>query len=138
MQLHIKDGLGLVDVYFGEWLIPRIQTKLITSIPKYSFEKLNIFLRSEDVKQFTQRFITSRELITFASTKIVCLGTSGNIVIKFDSNAKVHELNNVLLSSLLKIINYGTLSVKGQPIITDTFNFFAENINTYVQQYYNI
>jgi hypothetical protein len=44
--------------------------------------------------------------------------------------------NKIKLSSMCKLINYGTLSVRGYPIIIELFTYYANNLDKLLKYYY--
>lgn len=138
MELRIQDDKGLVDTSFGNWLIIRIQAKLISNISKYkglvSWDKyLN---ESTTIDRLYDIEYHTSDIVIFAAKNLVCDGTDGEIVIHFDFNKFVPGFNRLKLDTLIRTINYGTRDIKACPIFTESFNYFANDIGTYVRQYY--
>lgn len=138
MRLHIYDEHKFVDEGFGQWLIPRIQFKLIQNLRKYKMGAWEQFLNeSETISRLYSRKYHVQEIVIFAANNLVCKGIDGNISIEFRETS-VPGFDRLSLRGISKTINYGTLQIKGCPIFTDTFNFFAENINDYLELYYEV
>ena len=138
MKLHVYDDHKFVDIGFGFWLIPMIRAKLITNSRRYKLANWDKFLNeSESISRLYSRKYTTQEIIIFAANNLTCKGIDGDINILF-AEKPVPGFDRLSLNSIIKTINYGTLDVKACPIFTDTLNFFAENINTYLQMYYEV
>lgn len=139
MELRVQDSNQIIDIDFGEWLISHIRVKLLSSVSKYRFDKWDDFLtESENISRLYTRQYSVLEVVKFASKNIVCKGATGDISIQFDNTKLVPGFDRLPLNTILKTINYGTLDIKGCPIFTDTLEYFAKDIDTYVHMYYNI
>lgn len=138
MELRIYDDEGFINKDFGEWLIPRIRVKLISSISKYkSLVNWDTYLTSSStVDRLYDIHYRAFDVVIFAAKNLVCTGTDGEITIHFDYNKFVPGFNRLKLNTIVKTINYGTTDTKACPIFTDSFDYFANDIDTYVRQYY--
>lgn len=137
MELRIRDSQGFVDKGFGEWLIPRIQTKLISSISKYKLVNWDNYLtESPTLERLYNMSYKTEDIIIFASKNIQCTGTDGDITIHFNRTKFTPGFNKLKLDTIVRTINYGTQDNKACPIFTDVLNYFADDIDTYVRQYY--
>lgn len=138
MELRIYDDKGFIEKSFGEWLIPRIKVKLISNISKYkglvNWDKY--LTKSSTLDRLYDMNYHSSDIVVFAAKNLVCTGTDGEITIHFDYNKFVPGFNKLKLDTIIKTINYGTRDTKACPIFTDSFDYFAEDIETYVRQYY--
>lgn len=139
MELRIRDSNKFIDVQFGLWLIPRIKTKLISSIRKYKLNTWDTYLTEDaSIKRLYKKDYKAEDVITFAADNLSCTGVDGEISIQFNFNKLVPGFDRLRLTTIVKTINYGTLDIKSCPIFTDTFNYFAKNIDTYVGIYYRL
>ena len=137
MKLQIKDSNKIVDQGFGFWLIPRIRSKLISNISKYKFQNWDSYLtETEELVRLYKKKYTASEIIIFAANNLVCQGVAGDISIQLNATKLVPGFDRLPLNIATKLLNFGTLELKGCPIFTDTFNEFAESIDTYVGMYY--
>lgn len=138
MEIRIRDEEGFVDCGFGNWLIPRIAIKLVSNINKYptliSWD--NYLTTSNTIERLYTIDYRAADVVIFASKNLVCTGTDGDITIHFNNTKYVPGFNRLNLETIVKTINYGTQDTKACPIFTDTFNYFAEDIDHYVRQYY--
>lgn len=139
MILRITDQSEILDKHFGTWLISHIRTKLIVNIHNYNFVNWDNYLStSVEINRLYKRPYKTSEYIVLASKCIVCRGKPGEIFIEINPNIFCPGIDRLKLNTLLKTINYGTLNIKGCPIISDTFNFFEKNIHRYASMYYNM
>lgn len=139
MELIIRDSSKLIDSTFGKWLIPQIKIKLLSKISNYNFKNIDKYLtESDEIKRLYKKDYTSKDVIIFAADNLVCNGTDGEIYISFSNTKYVPGYDRFNLLTAVKTINYGTLSVKGCPIFTDTFKYFEKNIQQFVELFYRI
>lgn len=140
MELRIRDSQQIIDEAFGKWLIPRIKTKLISSISRYKFANWDNYLSTSDniPRLYEDKEYTAASIIIFAANELVCQGGPGEIVIEFNTNDFVPGYDRLKLTTIIKTINYGTLDIKGCPIFTDVLDHFARHISTYARLYYRL
>ena len=139
MQLNITDNSNFITIDFGKWLIPFIQTKLLSNVGNYDFRGWDKYLtESIDLPRLYTKEYKALEVITFAAKNLLCIGRDGDIIIKFNENQYIPGFNHVKLTTLIKLIEYGTTQRKGVPIFRDTLDYFANNIESYAQKYYGI
>lgn len=139
MELRIRDSEGFVDKGFGWWLVFRIKVKLISNIKNYKLDNWDKYLNeATELNRLFNRKYKTADVITFAAKNIICEGSAGEITLRFDDTKFVPGFDRLKLTTLLKTINFGTLSIKGCPIFSDTFNYFSEDIDTYVRLYYRL
>lgn len=139
MELRIKDSEEFVDTDFGRWLVLRIRAKLISNLSKYNWAVLDKYLTdSSKIRRLYNKSYKASDIIIFAANNLVCSGISGEIVISLNKDKFVPAYDRESLDVLARLINYGTLDVKGCPIFTDTFTDFSKNINMYLRLYYDL
>lgn len=139
MRLLIRDSSKLVDKEFGNWLQLRIRAKLIVNAFNYKLQLWDKYLtESDSVKRLYNRDYKALDVILFAANNLVCKGIDGEVSIQFNDTKFVPGFDRLTLGVIVKTINYGTLDVKACSIFTDTFNYFAKDIDTFVKEYYKI
>ena len=139
MRLLIRDTSKLVDREFGNWLQIRIRAKLIVNAFNYKLQLWDKYLsESDSVKRLYKRDYKALDVILFAANNLVCKGTDGEVSIQFNDTKFVPGFDRLTLGVIVKTINYGNLDVKACSIFTDTFNYFAKDIDTFVKEYYKI
>ena len=140
MELHVFDKDKLIDIDFGFWLIPKIRAKLISSYKDYHFDNWDTYLNtSPDIKRmYSHNKYNVFDILLEGAYNLVCEGTSGDIRIFINKNNIVSGYDRLNLERVLKTINYGTLSIKACPIVSNVFAYFAEDIVSYARQYYQV
>lgn len=139
IKLLIQDSSKIIEVGFGEWLVNRIKSRLLSNIKKYKFQNLDKYLtEAVELNRLYKKKYTAEDIIFFASNNLVCRGTDGEVCVLFDNTKFVPGFDRLKLDTAVRIINFGTLSVKGCPIFTDTFNYFEKNIQELAEMYYGV
>lgn len=139
ISLRLHDSNNIIDSDFGYWLVSKIRVRLISNFRNYNFKRWDNYLtESKEVTRLYSRNYTAYEIVDFAASNIICNSSTGEITISINNNKFVPGFDRLKLSTIVKTINYGTLDIKGCSIFTDTFNHFAENIDTYASIYYRI
>lgn len=137
MELRIRDSNNIIDEQFGRWLTERVKTKLLSNISRYRFVNWDTYLtESKQLKRLYNRSYTVAEIVIFAASNISYVCVPGEITISLNNTKFVPGFDRLSLQSIAKTINYGTLDIKGCPIFTDTFDYFAKNIDLYTRAYY--
>lgn len=79
--------------------------------------------------------------VLISSKRLILLAMSNLQHKRYESTTHIFINPNVTypgtelkLVDLCKVINYGTMSVEGYPIFTETFNHFSRNIRKYVEK----
>jgi hypothetical protein len=105
-----------------------------------------LILDLSKLKAFDEYFQSSEFLeisndVIISSKRLILLAMSNLQHKRYESTTHIFINPNVTypgtglkLVDLCKIINYGTLSVEGYPIFTETFNHFSRNIRKYVEK----
>ena len=113
---------------FANWLIPVFQDVLKNSINKDKLINWDNYLNSERVSKrlgFNRKMSTLSILLAGSyNLKVVTNNVESRIEI--DSNSIIPN-SNAKFINILKLINYGNLSLSGYPIYEDTFNLLADN-----------
>lgn len=139
MELRIFDKDQFVTVDFGRWLIPKITTKIISSIDKQRLLKWdNYFSETDVLKTISTKIPKTFDIIVFIAHNLTCSGTDGEIFIEVSKTAFVPGLDRVKAETIAKLINYGNLEMEGYSIFTDSFNQIAQDIDSYVGLYYDL
>ena len=140
MKLILPKKLNrfVIDKHFIRWLLPLIKYKILKDI------------NNPQIKHFNQLVSESNLLDTYKNNNIefdarrIILMSINNLrytehkdvfIIEIDNNKKVPGYS-ITLENLCKIINFGTLDIKGFPIYTNAFNHIVVNLKAYYGKYY--
>ena len=134
MKLVVKGEKYLVTTDFGKWLIPQIKSHIVSNVNKgilKSWDKELIQLIRKEASEQPKEEVALAALCTCAE-KLICTENIDGISILVSPEEKLHDLK---LSVLAKTLNFGTLTHVGCHIFTDTYKYFADNIDTFFDMY---
>lgn len=136
MRIEIADPTGILTIKFGQWLIKQIQSEIAATVNSAKLEKWDkFFATTDEYKSIYSKPVTTKSILLAGLKSLVCDIGVGKLIIRFNSTLFVPGMNHVNLETTIKLINYGTVDVKGYPIFSDTFVRVADNINDYVSMY---
>mgnify|MGYP003320578120 CR=1 FL=1 len=137
MELRIFDKNQFVTLDFGNWLIPYIKSKIISSIDKSKLIAWDTYFNeTESIKKLYKKAPKTFDIIVFIANNLECSGVDGEISITVSNTVFIPGFDRFRADIAAKLINYGNLEIHGYSIITDCFNHFATNIDDYVKSYY--
>lgn len=108
---------------------------------------MSTILDTRKLTSFDEYFMSDEfKLLTngvkVSSRRVILLGMTTLVHKRFDTTTQIFMNPNITypgtslkIYDLCKLINYGTISIDGYPIFTDTFNYFSKNIEKYVDRY---
>lgn len=120
-----------------ESFIPYLKKRIIGYIAiKMELKKLDKY----DEYFNSNKFSTNRD-VTINSRKVIVLGISNLQHKRYETTTHIFINPNICypgtdykVVDLCKIINFGTLSIDGYPIFTNTFEYFSKHIKHYVDK----
>lgn len=135
MRFILYDPEGIIDYRFCSWLISRIKMEYANVVNTAKYAAMNEYL---DTLDFMARHKgqTSDTIMRLGVNSLITKEFEGRFVIQINDTLMFDTKENIKLSSMCKLINYGTMSVKGYPILIELFNHFADNIDMLVRYYY--
>ena len=139
IELHLHDSNNLIDLDFAEWLLERIQIKLISNLKKYNLKRWDEFFSSSlEVSRLYAKNYRAEDILLFAIKHMKCTVTTSELRVTFNGDILVPGFDRLKLSTAIKLINYGTRSVKGCPLFSNTFEEIRDDIQNYIRMYYMI
>ena len=134
MTIVISNEKKFEDEFFN-WLLPEIRDYVISSVDNRKLIKVDNLINSN--KYFLTPFkknISSREVIIAAVSNLKILRYWNRVVIGIDNNAIIPN-TTTKISTVMRVINFGTLSILGYPVITKSFKFIEDNIDIFYEKY---
>lgn len=128
MNLIVFNYEGKYSPEFIFWLMKRIRDYSLLNI---NSDKLINLQSNEDYKN-----------IDLLNCLVQCLNSlqyrkyPEKYIIQVNPNIIVTQRRAKLID-ICKYITYGTLTIKGYPIITDIFKYFAENLDEFLEEFQN-
>lgn len=134
MTIVISNEKKFEDEFFN-WLLPEIRDYVISSVDNRKLIKVDNLINSN--KYFLTPFkknISSREVIIAAVSNLKILRYWNRVVIGIDNNAIIPN-TTTKISTVIRMINFGTSSILGYPVITKSFKFIEDNIDIFYEKY---
>lgn len=136
MKLEISDPKNLLDRSFIMWLKVKIRDKILSDIDSKKLINWDKYFNNNNVyKSIYKKKISSLDIVTAGAVNLDFTKSESNFLIFVNRNISAPGLDRIKLETVCKLINFGDLETKGYPIFTDTFEYFAKNIQDYVDRY---
>ncbi len=122
---------------FCEWLIPKIQNYLYQNIDDRKLEKINLYLNENKLILFNYneyRIISAKNILLGGIYNLRVRISGNNSFIEIDPSVIIPNTSAKFID-IVKLINFGNLDLQGYRIISDTMEYFAENINLFYNQF---
>lgn len=135
MELNIDSDKDITN--FCLWLIPKIKEYFVNSIDDRKLEKYNIYLNANKIVLFDyseKRLISARSILIGAIYNLHLKHNLNHYVIEINPNSTIPS-TSAKFTDIVKLINFGNMSLQGYQIVSDTMNYFANNINNYYNSY---
>ena len=138
MKLQLNDPNQLLDDDFIKWLLPKIRNKILADLKIIKLKAWDAYFNDSGLyKSIYKKKILSEDIIISGIMKLKYHADKHMFWIIIDPNIYVPGLDRVKVESACKLINFGNRDIVGYPIFTDTFEYFADNIQDYLEMYLN-
>lgn len=140
MELVITklDQLKINYKAFAEFLIPKIQEKLISLFDPSKTIKLTNYINDNSIIQFInnkyKKYLTVRDILIGAVYNLEILDNKLNTVIQINKQAIIADTYNDYYN-LVKLINYGNLGVYPYKIWDDTLDWINNHLGIYLEEF---
>lgn len=136
MRLEILDSNQKLDKDFGFWLVGRIQKYFNSALDSRKLVRWNTFFEeSTEYKSLYGKSIDSSMILRSGIQSLLVKKLPDKLVIEMNKNKFVPGLDRVRVDTTCRLITFGNTSVSGYPVILYTFQYFEDNINTYIEMY---
>ncbi len=137
MELEIinKNNLDLYD--FCIWLEDKLFNYLNSSIDDRQLDRFDDYINKNIQINFIDklpRFLKSRNILLSAFKNLDVRKQGKSYIIGIDP-LKFIPNTNAKFIDIIRLINYGNMEINGYPIIDNTFDYFANNLQDLYQQY---
>ena len=135
MTLNISTDKDLTN--FCNWLIPKIQEYFIDSINVKKLELYNIYLNGNKVILFDyggKRILSAKNILIGGIYNLIVKRTINKFIIEINPNIFIPNTSAKFID-IVKLINFGNMSLQGYPVVTETMDYFANNINKYYNEF---
>lgn len=140
MELVITklDQLKINYKAFAEFLIPKIQEKLISLFDPSKTIKLTNYINDNSIIQFInnkyKKYLTVRDILIGAVYNLEILDNKLNTVIQINKQAIIPDTYNDYYN-LVKLINYGNLGIYPYKIWDDTLDWINNHLGIYLEEF---
>lgn len=136
MNLVIEDKRELLGDDFSSWLIDKMKIHFYSILDKNKLIRWDKYLNeTETIKKIYDITLSSEKILKDGIESLVCDRFPQCLVIHIDRTQLVFGLYYTKLESLCKLINYGNSQISGYPILSEVFQEFVDNIDTYIDRY---
>ena len=135
MNLIIRNPKAEYTDDFYHWLIGKIQLYAIANINNGKLVALNNYINNTPrFKSIFKKTFNAREILISFFYNLEIKKYWDRVVIESNIN-KIIPNSNAKIYNVVKLITYGTVHIKGYPIVTDTFKYFEEHIDDFYELY---
>ena len=123
---------------FVEWLLEHIRYKLLSYIKPRKLQRLKQHIINDNPFELSLKELNALNIdsvLIYGIKHLRYKEVKSHYIFYIDANLIVKNTNNLKVSTLCKLINYGDLKVRGYPIFSNTFKFVAANVTRYYAQY---
>ena len=130
MRLDINTKYGLEFVLY---IIKKLQEYIIGNI---NDEKL-VFIEeyiNQNYKSMYRKHISARDVLVSSAMNLTYQIYANKFTVEIDSKQILYG-TNAKLYDICKLINFGVLGIRSYPILTESFDYFKDNLD-YMYEYY--
>lgn len=136
MKLQIDDPKNILTENFMRWLDIQIRNKFLDTLDDNKLKNWDIFFNNQTVyKSIYKKKISTKDILTAGITNLLHASAGTQVFITINPNINMPSFNQVKVKTLCKLINFGNQDISGYPIFTDIFNYFADNLQEYLELY---
>ena len=130
MRLDINTKYGLEFVLYiikklQEYIIGNINDKKLVFIEEYI---------NQNYKSIYRKHISARDVLVSSAMNLTYQIYANKFTVEIDSKQILYG-TNAKLYDICKLINFGVLGMGSYPILTESFDYFRDNLD-YMYEYY--
>ena len=130
MRLDINTKYGLEFVLYiikklQEYIIGNINDKKLVFIEEYI---------NQNYKSIYRKHISARDILVSSAMNLTYQIYANKFTVEIDSKQILYG-TNAKLYDICKLINFGVLGMGSYPILTESFDYFKDNLD-YMYEYY--
>lgn len=120
---------------FFEWLIEKIRVDIQAKMKDEKFIKVDEYINKNNYFATPlKKNFSSKEILYAALYHLVVRNYWDRTIITFDESATIPN-TFTKFTTVLRLINFGTVSILGYPIITDEFSYIEKNLDELYEIY---
>lgn len=130
MRLDINTKYGLEFVLYiikklQEYIVGNINDKKLVFIEEYI---------NQNYKSIYRKHISARDILVSSAMNLTYQIYANKFTVEIDSKQILYG-TNAKLYDICKLINFGVLGIGSYPILTESFDYFRDNLD-YMYEYY--
>ena len=130
MRLDINAKYGLEFVLYiikklQEYIIGNVNDKKLVFIEEYI---------NQNYKSIYRKHISARDVLVSSAMNLTYQIYANKFTVEIDSKQILYG-TNAKLYDICKLINFGVLGIGSYPILTESFDYFRDNLD-YMYEYY--
>ena len=133
MNIIIKNT-NKYDLNFFNWLIEKIKSYLLMFDDFSKYKQIEEYINSNILRSKKYRYLSMHDIFFIAAASYECTNYGSTAIIQINPQIKIYN-TNIKVIDICKILNYGSISVKGIDIFSQIANHIKLNLNNYYREY---
>ena len=133
MNIIIKNT-NKYDLNFFNWLIEKIKSYLLMFDDFSRYKQIEEYINSNILRSKKYRYLSMHDIFFIAAASYECINYGSTAIIQINHQIKIYN-TNIKVIDICKILNYGSISVKGIDIFSQIANHIKLNLNNYYREY---
>ena len=130
MRLDINTKYGLEFVLY---IIKKLQEYIIGNINDKKLAFIEEYI-NQNYKSIYRKHISARDVLVSSAMNLTYQIYANKFTVEIDSKQILYG-TNAKLYDICKLINFGVLGMGSYPILTESFDYFRDNLD-YMYEYY--
>ena len=133
MNIIIKNT-NKYDLNFFNWLIEKIKSYLLMFDDFSKYKQIEEYINSNILRSKKYRYLSMHDIFFIAAASYECINYGSTAIIQINPQIKIYN-TNIKVIDICKILNYGSISVKGTDVFSQIANHIKLNLNNYYREY---
>lgn len=133
MNIIIKNT-NKYDLNFFNWLIEKIKSYLLMFDDFSRYKQIEEYINSNILRSKKYRYLSMHDIFFIAAASYECINYGSTAIIQINPQIKIYN-TNIKVIDICKILNYGSISVKGIDVFSQIANHVKLNLNNYYREY---
>ena len=132
MNIIIKNT-NKYDLNFFNWLIEKIKSYLLMFDDFSRYKQIEEYINSNILRSKKYRYLLMHDIFFIAAASYECINYGSTAIIQINPQIKIYN-TTIKVIDICKILNYGSISVKGIDIFSQIANHIKLNLNNYYRE----
>ena len=98
------------------------------------YKQIEEYINSNILRSKKYRYLSMHDIFFIAAASYECINYGSTAIIQINPQIKIYN-TNIKVIDICKILNYGSISVKGIDIFSQIANHIKLNLNNYYREY---